>query len=504
MTRIRFWIPILLAFFSVVGFSGWTALSPHSERAYWFTRAPTGYEELADAFLHGRLSMTEQPKPELLALQDPYDPIANASFRHHDWVLYKGKYFLQQSPLPALLLFVPASVLGLPMNGSLACILLGSTLLMLLFALLSRVVPNIRSQSPTRYGLLLLLLGFGSYTPILLRRPAAYEVAILMGSTFAALSMLLYMQFQLSDKRKVIWASMSVLASLFSFWSRPSFIFVPILITGFIVFDSRKNLRRIFYAISTPLVAVATAMGSYNYLRFGSLSEFGSQYQLAGFKTEKFSPKWIIPKLQSDFLAHRFFGFFPWTTTGDSPFTMPPGYRIEQNLGLLIAMPWAVIVCIISWQKRQFLLNKLNNSYQILFIAALIAVSSWILQLLVVAGTTSRYLGDFAPFFLLVVLSLLLSMESSHLYLNLNFGYISAFALFILTFQNQLWSLTSLGLLLVFLFLHSRTIVIKIKSNYLLFLGTVWTVGIVGLTSLTVQGFDQLNLLPPGFNWWER
>ena len=497
---------IVLAFIAIVCFYGWTALSPKSQNAYWFERAPTGYEELADAFLHGQLSMIELPKPELLALPDPYDPVANDGLRHHDWILYEGKYFLQQSPLPALLLYVPAGLLGFTMNGSLACILLGSALLILLFRLLSRTVSNLSAASPTRKTLLVLLLGFGSYTPILLRRPAAYEVAILMGSTFAALSMLLYTRFQSAERKKYFWASMATLASLFSFWSRPAFLFVPILIILFLLLSSRNDLGKIVLSIVVPLFAVATAMGSYNYFRFRSVSEFGNKFQLAGFKPEKFSTKWVIPKLQSDFLAHRFFGSFPWTTTGDSPFNakMRPGYIIEQNLGILIVMPWAVIICLAFWQNRQSFISQLRSSAHVLIIAVLTAVGTWIVQLLVVPGTTSRYLGDFAPFLVLVLLSVLLSWDKLDFSLKLNFGHTSVAAIIILIFLNQLASITALALLLAFFCLRFHAIKLEININLFLVFATIWTVGIIGLTSLTVQGFDQLNLLPPGFNWWER
>lgn len=512
MHRTRFWTPILVVFFSIVGFYGWTALSPHSGQKvngvwseHFYQRAPTGYEQLADAFLHGRLSMTEQPNPELLALPDPYDPLTNGQLRHHDWVLYEGKYFLYWSPLPAILLFVPASLLGLPMNSALACILLGSTLLTLLFALLSRIVPNYRSRSPIRSALLILLLGFGSYTPILLRRPAAYEVAILMGSMFAALSILLYTQFQTADKRKHLWALMSVLSSLFSFWSRPSFLFVPILIIGFIVFSYRDNLQRAFFVVSTPLVTIATAMGSYNYFRFGSILEFGAQYQLSGIRPTKFSTSWIIPKIQSDFLSHRFFEFFPWTTTGISPFQgkMYPAYNLEPNLGMLVVMPWAVIICVVAWQKRQLLFRTLNLRNQVLIIACTSALGAWVIQLLTVSGTTWRYLADFAPFLLLALLAQLLSLNDSRISLNLNFKFISALALAVLLYQNQLGGRYSLGLILIFVLCGSRPIAIQIHATLLLVVATAWTVGIIGLTSLTVGGFDYYHLLPYGFWWWE-
>lgn len=512
MHRIRFWTPILVVFFSIVGFYGWTALGPDPGQEvngvwpeHFYQRIPTGYEQLADAFLHGRLSMTEQPKPELLALPDPYDPIANAQFRHHDWVLYEGKYFLYWSPLPAILLFVPASLLGLPMNSALACILLGSALLTLLFALLSRIVPNYRSKSPIRSALLLLLLGFGSYTPILLRRPAAYEVAILMGSMFAALSMLLYTQFQTADKKKHVWALMSILSALFSFWSRPSYLFVPILIIGFIVFSYRDDLERAFFVVSTPLVTIATLMGSYNYFRFGSVFEFGAQYQLAGIRSTKFLTSWIIPKLQSDFLSHSFFGFFPWTTTGISPFRskMYPAYYLEPNLGLLVVMPWAVIICVVAWQKKQLLFRTLHLRNQVLIIASISSMGAWVIQLVAAPGTTWRYVADFAPFLLLMLLALLLSINSSRISLNLNFKFISAFALTVLLYQNQLGGRYSLGLILIFVLCGFRPIAIKIHVTLLLVLATAWTFGIIGLTSLTVGGFDYYHLLPYGFWWWQ-
>ena len=505
-------MPILVVFFSIVGFYGWTALSPHARQKvngvwseHFYQRLPSGYEQLADAFLHGRLSMTELPKPALLALPDPYDPVANDQLRHHDWVLYQGKYFLYWSPLPAMLLFVPASLLGLPMNSALACILLGAALLTLLFVLLSRIVPNYRSRSPIRSALPILLLGFGSYTPILLRRPAAYEVAILMGSTFAALSMLLYTQFQTADKRKHLWALMSVLSSLFSFWSRPSFLFVPILIIGFIVFSYRDNLQRAFFIVSTPLVTIATAMGSYNYFRFGSVSEFGAQYQLAGVRSTKFSTSWIIPKIQSDFLSNRFFRFFPWTTTGDSPYRgkMYPEYNLEPNLGLLVVMPWAVIICAVAWQSRRSLFHALSTRSHVLIIACFSAIGAWLIQLLVVSGTTWRYVADFAPLFLLVLLSLLLSLDSSRLALKLNFQFVSAVALIVLLYLNQLGEMYSLGFILIFILLGSRPFAIRMHATLLLVLATVWTVGIIGLTSLTVGGFDYYHLLPYGFWWWQ-
>jgi len=506
----------LLVFFSVVGFYGWTALSPHSGQKingvwseYFYQRAPSGYEQLTDAFLHGRLSMTELPKLELLALTDPYDPVANGQLRHHDWVLFEGKYYLYWSPLPALLLFVPASVLGLPMNSALACIFLGSTLLASLLALLSKIGPNFLLRYPLKATLLTLILGFGSYTPILLRRPAAYEVAILTGSTFAALAMLLFLQSESAEKMKFLWASMAVLSSMLSFWSRPSFLFVPILIVGFIVFNNRFNVQKIIFPIGAPVVAVASIIGLYNYLRFNSISEFGARYQLAGVRPTKFSVSWIIPKIQSDFGAYRFFDFFPWTTTGDSPFRgkLYPAYNIEPNLGLFVVLPWALIICIVSWQKRDLLRQGLNNRLQVLIIACCTAAGAWLIQLALVSGTTWRYLGDFAPFYLLVILALFMAIESPFFELRLSLRWVMVLALLLIAFKNEFRGVISIVAfsLCVFAFIapFHRHYAIRLNKTGFLLTATLWTVGMIGLTSLTVGGLDPFKFFPCGFNWWE-
>src|SRR5437867_4333355 len=59
---------------------------------------------LADAFRHGQTSLLIQPRPELLALTNPYDAKANRDLRLHDAVLNDGRYYLYWGPLPALLL----------------------------------------------------------------------------------------------------------------------------------------------------------------------------------------------------------------------------------------------------------------------------------------------------------------------------------------------------------------------------------------------------------------
>jgi hypothetical protein len=472
MKRVSVWMPIFFAFFLVCAFYIWTV---YSHQAGYL-----GYEQLAKDLLNADLKPTEPTK-------------------------------LEWSPVPALLLFIPASVLGIPMNSALACIFLGSVLLVLLFVLLRQIIPKTHQPSVFQSSLLMLVLGFGSYTPILLRRPADYEVAILTGSIFVILSLLLFLRSTTTPKHKSLNAAFAVVASMLAFWSRPSFLFVPLLIAGFITFNNRNNFRKVIYTVYLPVASVAIPIGAYNYLRFDSIFEFGAKYQLAGIRPTSFSLSWIIPKLQSDLLAHRFFGFFPWTTTGESPFRekMYPSYNLEQNLGLLVAMPWAIVIFIIAWQQRKTLIKTLNSRIQVLTIACFSAIGAWIIQLVAIPGTTSRYQGDTAPLLTLILLILFKFIHDFKLSLNVNLKKAGVALLAFVIFQYQLFGdlpLTInffLMLTLVAFLITLRPIDIQLNSAILHMSAIVWTLALIGLTSLTVGGNDSFDFLPYGFQWWE-
>src|SRR5665213_1759719 len=71
-------------------------------------KEPSGYYPLLTAgFRSGHLYVPITPRPELLALADPYDPVANAPYRVHDMSLFKGHYYLYFGAAPVLLFFWP-------------------------------------------------------------------------------------------------------------------------------------------------------------------------------------------------------------------------------------------------------------------------------------------------------------------------------------------------------------------------------------------------------------
>ena len=105
----RGWLPGL-AFVAVAVVHGVVAWVGGPARN-WHGQTSEYYALLTDAFLAGQTSLLVQPAAELLALPNPYDPIANGRFRLHDATLYHGKYYLYFGPTPAIVLFLPYKVL---------------------------------------------------------------------------------------------------------------------------------------------------------------------------------------------------------------------------------------------------------------------------------------------------------------------------------------------------------------------------------------------------------
>jgi hypothetical protein len=338
----------------ILAFYIWTATS--NGNVYQFD-SPGYYNLLTDAFLAGRLSLLVEPRKELLALRDPYDPHQNRGLRLNDASLYRGKYYLYFGPTPALVLFIPFRVIfGTYLGQNLAVALLslgGLGWSVLLLDFLTRIYfPS----TPFWMRLTAIsCLSFSNVVPFILRRPVVYEVAISAGYCFLLGSLFWLLSGGLKDGRARLWRLF--LGSLFlglAAGCRPHHVFAAALLVvlwlkclreqyHYRVRDALKEL----YCLFAPLLVCVALLGLYNYARFDSWTEFGVHYQLAGVsgvnpsKEAIFDPERILPNLFFHFLApyqmtwrshlftwhHDFPGHFPTASTGRGlwpAFSQPP------------------------------------------------------------------------------------------------------------------------------------------------------------------------------------
>lgn len=403
----------------IVAFNFWTATT--SELPARPAKDMRGYYDLlANAFLSGHLYLSVQPRPELLQLADPYDSQQNGPYRLHDAALYNGRYYLYYGPAPALVLFAPFRLItGLDLPEPIAVAIFCSLGLLFSFLLLQLLCRTYFREVP--FWLLLagmVILAFGTTTPFLLRRALHYEVAISAGYTFALASIYLYvLGFLPCRSNRTVFVAASVLLGLAGGSRVPALLagMIPLAIAVRLLRNKRYGYLRdraiTVVAILGPVGVSIILLGLYNYVRFGSWTEFGMHYTLQGGLGPPVSPrvyKWFVlsrlpPGLFYYLLAPPHF-------TADFPFvhaepwlsmSPPAGFPIEPVAGIMFLAPTTLALAFAPFSYGSFRRLKVR-----LYLVASIlgGIGLGLLILYASCGATMRYVVDFAPFLLIPAL----------------------------------------------------------------------------------------------------
>ena len=149
-----------------------------------------------------------------------------------------------------------------------------------------------------------LLLGLANVAPFLLRRPAVYEVAIAAGYLCLMAGLYLTLTGVLRDRPSLVRVAAGSLALGLAVGARPHLILaLPVWIWAWARLwrareSGRRAVVRLAAAALAPLGICLALLGLYNVARFGSLTEFGSSYQLAGINAhtlDRFSLDRVVP-----------------------------------------------------------------------------------------------------------------------------------------------------------------------------------------------------------------
>lgn len=306
----------------------------------WSLVAPYGgfnvtyYDELADAFLAGHLDLLRPPPPALLALPDPWDPVANQALRLgkevagqrfdgvHDLALYQDRFYIQWGPFPALVLIplrwiaggdVPMGRLVLIVETLAAWAYAASTLTLARLAGLPRSLPV--------DSLVVTVFLVCPVWQSVLHRVAVYETSVFFAQACLGLALLCIVcafdrRLTKGSDNLALLAAGSVFLGLVVN-CRPNLapvgLMVPVLLwawwrTG----RAPGSWRRMIgpsLALGGPAAALLVAALLYNGARFGSLLETGQSWQLWGgdedIRLGKFrflDPARILPNLWYYFL----------------------------------------------------------------------------------------------------------------------------------------------------------------------------------------------------------
>lgn len=282
----------------------------------WSTwTSPTAYYvDLARGFQRGHLYMDIKVPPGLLTSPDPYTPLPNGQTQGPtDLSYYNGKLYLPWGPAPALVVLLFRWLfhwwLGdMQLTFIFLCglFLAESALLLFIWDRFFRLCPR---------GLLwlsILLVGLAGPGPFMLSGHFAariYEAAVAGGQFFEISGLMLAI---LSVQRRLLVPGLAFSAFLWALaiGSRPD-LTLPIGLLMIVViawFLARTNWSFKGLASLAPMFIILGIAGAcwawYNWARFGSVTETGYYYQLAGVSlqqhwNERFSAIYLVPNVYS-------------------------------------------------------------------------------------------------------------------------------------------------------------------------------------------------------------
>ena len=375
------------------------------------------YQKLAEAFTQGSLSILDEPTPELVNMENPYDmaqrsaDVGEGNY-YFDYAYFNGKYYVYFGVVPAVLIYLPYYLFnGEHIHNHTVCYI---GILILLAAILMLFDVIIRKYYK-KCGIGVWLLTFeltiiGSFLIYIAKRPDLYAVPIIFGLDFALLSMNCFLRSEKKDGslNNILITLGSLCAALIAGCRPQLFLFfiLDILIVRKFAFSKKYLLsvggRKTIMAVGIPMVAVAATLMVYNFKRFGSPFDFGAYYNLTFNDMRNRGNVWDrVPLGIVAYLLR------PLELSPEYPFfknlqlsSVYMGQTIQEDTygGLFMASPFSLLGFLSLIYSKQLKQKKT---------LWLLSISSMIIALVVIvfdienAGIVGRYFFDFSLLFML-------------------------------------------------------------------------------------------------------
>lgn len=372
-------------------------------------------KELVDAFKKGQVELDIKPGQELLALANPYDRSQRlASGVSHLWdhLLYEGKYYSYYGIAPVLLLFLPYNLItGYYFPGHIAVFIFGiiGIIFLSLFynAFMKRFFKNIPSSL---YAASLVMLQGVTGVWFCFSSPKFYEIAQLSAFAFVCMGAYLIISSNVIGEGKIsnIRLCLSSVCLSLSVLCRPTSALycIAALILIYAGFKKKRdsgNKKYIPYFISAllPFVVIGGVQMVYNYLRFGSVFDFGIDYSLTindFTKTEYHTEFAVIGVFNYLFAPPVFTDISPYFDFNRVYTFTPNGYYFIATYSALGIMWKALPVLSYGYSLRAYSLSKNKNR---LLYTVIIGFTCIITPLIIMwsiweSGYGARYCADFA------------------------------------------------------------------------------------------------------------
>ncbi len=391
------------------------------------------YYMLTEALLQGELFLLKPPPEGLIELENPYDykerlELSQRTGEEIYWDVgyYEGKYFVYFGVGPVLLFYLPYYMLTGSHLPTYQGVFLCSVLLVLaVLAFVGEIIKKWYRNTPFLIYLLLSCLFInGCGALYMIKRPDFYSLPILLALTCTIGGLYFWLSSGGIEEGgrpylKIERLFLGSLCMAFVAPCRPQLLlgsFFSILLFWEFIFQKRmlfawnkKGMLATFCFLS-PYFVTAFWLMYYNYARFGSVFDFGANYNLTGnamiyrgFHLDRI-PLALFSYL---FVPTGFTNRFPFV----APSTMSSSYQgvstVECLIGGLMYNHVFLIPGLMVWKMGGWIKNK--KAYFFALSACLSAIVIIITDAQM-AGVLNRYFGDFAWLLMIAAFLSLLGM----------------------------------------------------------------------------------------------
>ena len=397
------WVCTIAIVAGSIAFYGWS-LSPVLGSFASTARSPAYYPALVRGFLSGHLYM-DVPLPAHIAsakngvLPEGVPYLLDASF-------YEGRYYLYFGAAPAFLLFLPFRLLtGLDLSQKLAIVIFCGVGLVFLTASAAQLRARWFPKSSAEAWLgAVILLGFGTMVPAVVRRGECYEVAATAAFCFWA-GLLWCLVRASMGQTPLRWLALGSCFAGLAVASRPELILGSVLVVAFSAIwlwrsegpgRTQGRALRLAMAAALPLAFIGLCVAAYNAARFGNPLEFGHTYQVGSNQEGFASMRYFWHNLRIYYLVPPLWSwYFPFVSPAVEG-VRPQGYfGIEHAHGEWIFLPFflSVVVPATALALRR---RRLSGFAMVFGILALWFIGNLVF-LCCIGVRSNRYMLGFHP-----------------------------------------------------------------------------------------------------------
>lgn len=255
------------------------------------------YDELAQAMLQGKTYIDNNDVPQsLIDMDNPYDTTARyftssltGDTYRWDVAYFEGHYYVYFGIVPLLLMYLPfRAIVDAPFPSAVGVIAFAFIFAIGVFKLLGIICEKkFKNVSVGTFLLTALATVNCCGVMFLVKRPDFYSVPIMTGLAFVIWGIFLWIKGLNTEKLRNLFFVAGSLCLALSVGCRPQLVLVcvlalPIFAKYFFTekkITTKKGLMNIL-VLAVPFVIVAAGIMYYNYIRFGSVTDFGSGYNL--------------------------------------------------------------------------------------------------------------------------------------------------------------------------------------------------------------------------------